>query len=73
LRQPRYTGTKWLVAALVCEIVMAIFERFDRDLFRLTDGYVSGHNVKHVMAGVALAFAFWWLRARRTLTMNPRP
>lgn len=70
LRQPRHTGTRWLVAALVSEIVMAIFERFDHEVFRLTGGVVSGHNLKHVMAGVALAFVFWWLRSRRTLTKN---
>jgi len=70
LRQPRHTGTKWLVAALVSEIVMAIFERFDHEVFRLTGGLVSGHNAKRVMVGVALAFVFWWLRSRRTLTEN---
>ena len=71
LRQPRHTGTKWLVAALISEIVMAIFERFDHEVFRLTDGLVSGHNVKHVMAGVALAFVFWWLRSRKPVAVNP--
>jgi len=68
LRQPRHTGTIWLVAALVSEIVMATFERFDHEVFRLTGGLASGHNAKHVMAGVGLAFVFWWLRSRRTLT-----
>ena len=63
LRQPRHTGTIWLVAALVTEVVMVIFERFDHEVFRLTGGLVTGHNVKHVMAGVALAFVFWWLRS----------
>jgi hypothetical protein len=62
LRQPRRTGSMWLAAALVSEIVMAFFEHFDHELFRLTGGLVSGHNMKHVMAGVALAFVFWWLR-----------
>jgi hypothetical protein len=64
LRQPRRTGSMWLVAALLCEVVMAFFERFDHELFRLTGALVSGHNMKHVMAGVALAFVFWWLRSR---------
>lgn len=73
LRQQRHTGTIWLVAALVCEIVMAIFERFDHEVFRLTGGLVSGHNVKHVMAGIALALVFWWLRVRKTLTRSPHP
>ena len=65
LRQPRHTGTKWLVAALVSEIVMAILERFDHEVFRLTGGFVSGHGLKHVMVGVALACVFGWLRGRK--------
>jgi len=68
LRQPRHTGTIWLVAALVSEIIMAFFERFDHEVFRLTGGLVSGHSMKHVMVGVALASVFWWLRVRRMLT-----
>ena len=68
LRPQQHTGTKWLVAALVCEIVMAVFERFDHAVFGLTGGLASGHNLKHVMAGVALAFVFWWLRVRKALT-----
>lgn len=67
-RQPRHSGTMWLVAAVVTEIVMAIFERFDHEVFRLTSAVVSGHNVKHVLAGITLAFVFWWLRSRRSLT-----
>jgi len=67
LRPPRHTGTKWLVAALVSEIIMAGFERFDHEVFGLTGGLVSGHSLKHVMAGVALAYVFWWLRSRITL------
>jgi hypothetical protein len=67
LRRPRHTGTKWLVTALLCEILMAALERFDHEVFRLTGDLVSGHNIKHVMVGVALGFVFWWLRARRPL------
>jgi hypothetical protein len=66
LRQPRHTGSIWLAAAVVCEIVMAMFERHDHEVFRLTGGLVSGHSLKHVMAGVALACVFGWLRARKT-------
>jgi hypothetical protein len=63
--QPRRTGSMWLLAALVSEGAMAFFEHFDHELFRWTGGSVSGHNAKHVMAGVALAFVFWWLRCER--------
>jgi hypothetical protein len=67
LRPPRHSGTVWLVAAMLCEVAMAISERLDHDVFRLTGGIVSGHNLKHVLAGIALACVFWWLRARKTL------
>jgi hypothetical protein len=65
LRQPRHTGTIWLVAAIIAEIVMAVFEAFDHEVFRLTGGVASGHSLKHVVAGVGLACVFGWLRARK--------
>lgn len=67
LRRPRHTGTKWLVFALLCELVMGALERSDHEIFRLTGGWVSGHSLKHVMVGIALGFVFWWLRVRRPL------
>jgi hypothetical protein len=71
LRRPRHTGTKWLVAALIGEILMATLERLDHEIFHLTGGLVSGHSLKHVMVGVALGFVFWWLRTRRPLAAPP--
>lgn len=73
LRPPRHTGTVWLVAAMLCEVAMAIFERLDHQVFALTGGFASGHNVKHVLAGIALAFVFWWLRVRKTLPHRASP
>jgi hypothetical protein len=72
LRQPRHTGTIWLVAAVACEIIMAGLERFDHEVLRLTAGLVSGHNLKHVLVGFALGFVFWWLRQRRPLPAKTR-
>jgi hypothetical protein len=67
LRRGRHTGTKWLVAALIGEVLMAALERHDHEIFRLTGGLISGHSLKHVMVGVALGFVFWWLRVRKLL------
>jgi hypothetical protein len=72
LRPPRHTGTAWLIAALLAEGAMAILERFDHEVFRLTGGLVSGHSLKHVAAGAALACVFGWLRVRRTLAAETR-
>ena len=71
LRKPRHTGTKWMVIAVLCEILMAALERLDHEIFHLTGGWISGHSLKHVMVGVALGFVFWWLRARRSLAAPP--
>ena len=65
LRQPRYTGTIWLVAALAIEIAMGVLERFDHEVFHLTGRIASGHSLKHILAGVGLAFLFGWLRMRK--------
>jgi len=67
LRQPRHTGTSWLAMAILCEVIMASLDRFDREVFKLTGGLASGHNLKHVIVGIALGLVFWWLRTRRVL------
>ena len=64
LRRPRYTGGGWLLAALAGEVAMMTFERLDHQVFAWTGGLASGHNLKHVMVGVALACVFAWLRLR---------
>lgn len=71
LRRGRHTGTKWLVAALIGEVLMAALERLDHEIFRLTGGLISGHSLKHVVVGAALGFVFWWLRTRRPLAAQP--
>lgn len=70
LRRGRHTGTRWLVAALICEVLMAVLERLDHEIFRVTGGLISGHSLKHVMVGVALGLVFWWLRTRRVLPVT---
>jgi hypothetical protein len=64
-RPSRYTGSGWLVGALVAEGAMITFERLDHQIFALTGGLASGHNLKHLTVGVALACVFSWLARRR--------
>ena len=65
LRTSRYTGTGWLFAALAGEAAMMTFERLDHQVFAATGGLASGHNIKHLFVGVALACVFTWLVRRR--------
>ena len=65
LRPARYTGTGWLVGAIVGEGAMTTFERLDHQIFALTGGLASGDNLKHVAVGIALVCVFNWLARRR--------
>jgi hypothetical protein len=64
-RPSRYTGTGWLVGAIVGEGAMMTFERLDHQIFALTGGLASGHNLKHLAVGIALVCVFNWLARRR--------
>ena len=70
-RRSRYTGSGWLVAALVGEAAMMAFERLDHEIFAATGGLASGHNLKHVTVGVALVCVFAWLRLRQGPAGSP--
>jgi len=65
LRPGRTIGAKWLVAAVLLNVVMVISEHFDREIWELTRGVVSGHNLKHLIAGGVIACVFGWLLHRR--------
>jgi len=70
-RRGRYSGSGWLYAALAGEGAMVAFERFDRPVYAATGGLASGHNLKHVVAGVALVCIFTWLCRRRLREAAP--
>jgi hypothetical protein len=68
LRPGRTRGAGWLWSAAALDVVMTLVERYDRAVWAATGELVSGHNVKHLLAGVVLACVFAWLTHR-----TPRP
>ena len=64
LRRGRYTRAGWLWAALALDIVMTVAERLDNEIYAATRMFVSGHNVKHLLAGVLLGCTLAWLTLR---------
>jgi hypothetical protein len=76
LRRGRYSGAGWLWAALALDVAMSVAERLDNEIYSATGMIVSGHNVKHLLAGVLLGCTLAWLVLRRPLSSSselPRP
>jgi len=74
LRRGRHTHIGWLVAALALDILMTLSERFDREIFTATHMVLSGHNIKHLLAGALLGCLLMWLmqRSSRELPLTAR-
>ncbi|HET8538576.1 MAG TPA: hypothetical protein VFL83_01760 [Anaeromyxobacter sp.] len=62
---PRYTGARWLLAALAVYGVAKLAEAGDRTIFAATGGIVSGHTLKHLLAAAAIALVAVMLDRRR--------
>jgi len=74
LRRGRYSAALWLWAALALDIVMTVAERLDNEIYSATGRFVSGHNVKHLLAGVLLGCTLAWLALRvPSSTSSDRP
>lgn len=65
VRPGRTFGDRWLWASVTIAVAMMVAERFDREIYEATGQAVSGHNLKHVLAGGVIACMFGWLLRRR--------
>jgi hypothetical protein len=66
LFRPRYTGTGDLVAALGCYVLAKLLEALDGQVYA-QGGLVSGHTLKHLVAGLGSYFVLLMLQRRRPL------
>jgi hypothetical protein len=73
LRRGRHSGAAWLWAALALDIAMTVAERLDNEIYSATGMFVSGHNVKHVLASALLGCTLAWLLLREPSTFFPHP
>ena len=65
LRRGRHSHIGWLVAALGLDITMTICERLDASIFSAMGGLISGHTIKHLLAGALLGCLLMWLLQRK--------
>jgi hypothetical protein len=63
---PRYTGTRWLLAALACYVLAKVCEHpYDATIYRALGETVSGHTLKHLLAALAAYCLLRMLHSRR--------
>jgi hypothetical protein len=70
LRKGRYTGAWWLLGALALDLTMTAAERYDYELYAATGELLSGHNIKHLLAGGVLGCVLAWMVRRRTVPVK---
>jgi hypothetical protein len=61
----RYSHGSLLAWAAIWYGLAKVFETFDLQVFRLTQGLVSGHSIKHVVASIAVLAIVRQLLLRR--------
>ncbi len=61
-----YRGKKPLLAVIMWYLLAKVLEHFDKDIFELTSGMVSGHTLKHIAAAFAV-YAMWKYLEKRKL------
>jgi hypothetical protein len=66
LFKPRYTGTGDLIASLACYGIAKLVEYFDANVYA-QGGLVSGHTLKHLIAGLSAYFILFMLQRRRAI------
>ncbi|KAH7693275.1 hypothetical protein AAVH_39692, partial [Aphelenchoides avenae] len=62
-----FSGTSFLVAALLCFGMARVTELNDHTIFWLSGGTVGGHVLKHIFATIAVLLVAFYVRNRRPI------
>jgi len=65
LFRPKYTRQWLLPAALACYLLSKLMEAYDREVFAVTQGYVGGHTLKHLLAALSCYVVLRMLQIRK--------
>lgn len=66
LFKPRYTGTGDMLASLACYGLAKALEILDKEVYT-GGGFVSGHTLKHLVAGLSAYFVLFMLQRRQAI------
>lgn len=70
---PRYDRARDVLLAFLWYGLAKLMEELDVPVFRATGGLVSGHTIKHLLAGAGVAQLLWMVMKRRPVDATPSP
>ncbi|OGO92682.1 MAG: hypothetical protein A3F10_00550 [Coxiella sp. RIFCSPHIGHO2_12_FULL_42_15] len=68
--RPSYSGVSWLWFALLLYFLAKVTETFDGYLYHLTAETISGHSLKHILAGFSCWFVLLYLQKRHLMRLD---
>lgn len=66
----RYTRGDLPLWALAFYVLCKVVEILDKQIFAFTNGVMSGHTMKHLLASVSPAIAVYYLSVRREISLD---
>jgi hypothetical protein len=63
----RFTGKIYYFGALLFYGFAKWTEVRDHEIFKDTDGFISGHSLKHILATMGLFLLWWMIKTRKTV------
>lgn len=73
LYPPRYSNDRDILTVIGLYLLALLADRGDYPVFTLTNGIISGHTIKHLIAALAVFWVLLHLRCRRILNPGERP
>lgn len=64
LFSPRYLPNRSILLIILLYLLAKLFELYDKQIFSMLGGVISGHTIKHLVAGLA-TYAFVWILNHR--------
>ena len=65
----RFNHSRYFLNILGWYLLAKVFEHFDADVFDITAQTLSGHSIKHLLAGVAIFYLVRYMEERRPLAV----
>jgi hypothetical protein len=66
----RYSNGHYFYAMLACYAASKLLEHFDSAIFVITNGYVSGHTLKHLVAAMSIGFIGLYVQRRNVIPLR---